>query len=485
MKPSPAEQGSFEADAEKAVLGALLIDGAMAWPLVSGVLVESDFASTSHAIIFDSVSRELKIGKAADPVTISDCLERAGSLQKVGGLAYLFELARAVLSPANAGEYARIVVEASVRRVARIVLADASAALFRGDPAAVLGGLQGRIGALIERGTGGSDVTMLDAARAALDDLDRRVDLRRREQPVGIPTGLKGLDRLMGGLEPGLIVLAALTSQGKSALAWHIVMSAGLSGTPSGVVSLEMSAAEIARRAFSRLHGVPLSDLLKGSERAFDELIEKDHRTPLAKLPIRIDDASTSIEQVSARITTWVRRHGVRLIVVDYLQLIAVRGEETRQLEVARVTRELKRLAMSLNVPIIGISQFSRAAAHSASLGDRPELHHLRDSGSVEQDADAVLVLWRTPEQRAADRYDRPRECYLTVLKARNGAVGDAYGPTAGRPLLFDSAIQTFLECDPNAADAAGRCDQTNRTAERRSSNGAKTTAWRRRWQPE
>jgi replicative DNA helicase len=437
------------AQAERAVLGALLADSGAAWPDVAALIEPADFRHSAHAEIFETISGLVRVRSAADAVTVADAMEARGSLAAAGGLAALAKLSRDVPSVANAGAYAALVRSESLRHRARLMLLEAANELAERDqpPSDILGRLHESVTACIEAGAPRSDVSMLEASRLAVDDFDRRAALRQRGEIAGLCTGLARLDRLTGGLEPGLIVLAALTSLGKTALAWHIALELALAGRAGGMVSLEMSALELARRAFSRVHAIPLGDLLRGDAGAFHDLLGADQERRLAELPIRIDDSAGQLDQVVARVTAWHARYAITFAVVDYLQLIAVGDAETRQLEVARVSRELKRLSLRLRIPIIAISQFSRAAAAASSAGDRPELHHLRDSGSVEQDADQVWVLWRTSTQRDADAQDRPRQCNLSILKSRNGIVGDVYSARcAAGPLIFEASTQTFRE---------------------------------------
>lgn len=460
--------------AEQAVLGALLADSRTAWPLVATVLRAEDFCHGVHPQLFAAISELCRAGGVADPISVADALrsrpaERVGGVDVEPDLAYLAKLARDVLSVANAGEHAAIVRREASRAALRRELLAAANELDDRPPSDVAAALQRRLADAMDRGAARSDVTMLDAARQAFDEIDARLAAAAGGRMPGISTGLPRLDRMLGGgLEPGLIVLAALTSAGKTALSWSIDLGAAERGEPVGIVSLEMTARELALRAFARVHGVPLGDLRRGDADAMERLVAADRERPVANLPVWIDDSASTIDDVCARIATWRARHGIRLAVVDYLQLVEHAGAETRQLEVAKVSRALKRLSLQLGIPVLALSQFNRAAASS---GERPELHHLRDSGSVEQDSDVVLVLWRTAAQRDADRQDRAKQLCLTVLKARNGIVGDVYGPSAAEgPLVFEGAVQRFREyseqLDGRIDGGEGRWEQPQAAAQ-------------------
>lgn len=448
---------------ERAVLGALLLDSRAAWPDVASRITERDFASVDHRLIFRVIAAAAAAGEWLDAVTAADALERlpmpalrgdaAGILVKTaGGLAYLIELAREVPGVANAGTYAARLRDRSLRRGLAVTLRGHLERLESGE--AQLEDLVGDIAAdATEVAAGlapGGDRGLGDAVCDALLDFEDRVERRKAGGIVGISTGLPRLDRLLGGFQCGaLYVLAGLTSTGKTAAGLAFAVAAARTGVPVGLVSREMTATELASRLCSNVHGVPLRGLFGGDPEALRALSERNIAAPMQALPIRIDDCSSRLEEVAARIRTWTRKHGVRLVVIDYLQLVTATAE-TRTLEVAAISRRLKALAMQERIAVVALSQFNRQAAAAGQLGDRPELHHLRDSGSVEQDADAVLVLWRSKAQRDADAVDKSRELVLTLLKNRQGPIGDVYSERT--PLVFDVALQRFHESDPQVS---------------------------------
>lgn len=446
--------------AEQATLGALLLDSARAWPEVAGLLLEEDFARADHRAIFRAIRETATSGTPADVLTVSQALETAGELEHAGGLAYLAKLASDTPGADNAAAYATIVRERGLRRVTvrriREHLAQCEAGELTLAEFAEVSNVE--LVSALERATPAADATLGAAAVSAILDFEERIERRRAGGIVGIPTGLARLDRLLGGMQPGgLYTLAALTGHGKTALGGSVALAAARAGFPVGIVSREMLARELGARFCSQIHGVELRRLLHGDESALAELLEANERQPMQRLPIFLDDQSGRLEEVAARIAAWHRRHAVRLVVVDYVQLVTGPQADTRTLEVAAVTRRLKNLAQQYRLAILALSQFNRGAAMGATVGDRPELHQLRDSGSIEQDSDAVLLLWRTAEQREGDRIDRPRRMMLTLAKNRHGPSGDVYA--ADNPLVFEVATQRFREFDADldgAAAAAG-----------------------------
>ena len=433
--------------AEQATLGALLLDSARAWPDVAGLLLEEDFSRADHRAIFRAIRKTATSGAPVDVLTVSQALEAAGEIDQAGGLAYLASLARDTPTAENAGHYAGIVRERGQRRTTARRIRERLAQLDKGElTIAEFAEAAGQaLTSALERSTPAADTTLGAAAVSAMLDFEARVERRKAGGIVGIPTGLPRLDSLLAGLQPGaLYALAGLTGHGKTALALHITAAAARAGHAVGIVSREMLARELGARFCSMVHGVPLRRLLQGDAAALEDLYERDRHAPLQRLPVLLDDLCGRLEEVAARITAWRQRNAVELVIVDYLQLVTGPSADTRTLEVAAITRRLKNLAQQLRIAIVALSQFNRGAAIGAAIGDRPELHQLRDSGSIEQDSDAVLLLWRSAAQREKDRIDAPREMNLTLAKNRHGPAGDVYG--AANPLIFEVATQRFAE---------------------------------------
>lgn len=451
--------------AEQATLGALLLDSARAWPDVAGLLLEEDFARADHRAIFRAIRATAASGAPVDVLTVAATLEAAGELEQAGGLAYLASLARDTPSAEHASAYATIVRERGQRRATVRRIREHLAQLDRGELtlAEFAEDVSRAIVGVLERSTPAADSTLAAAAVSAMLDFEARAERRKVGGIVGIPTGLPRLDSLLGGLQPGaLYTLAGLTGHGKTALALHITIAAARAGHAVGIVSREMLARELGARFCSMAHGVPLRRLLQGDAAALAELYERDRRAPLQRLPILLDDQAGRLEEVAARITAWRQRNAVELVVVDYLQLVTGPQADTRTLEVAAVTRRLKHLAQRHRLAVLALSQFNRGAAVGAAIGDRPELHQLRDSGSIEQDSDAVLLLWRTAAQREKDRIDAPREMMLTLAKNRHGPSGDVYG--AANPLIFEVATQGFAEYSSEPAPPLSLPPRVRRT---------------------
>jgi replicative DNA helicase len=456
--------------AEQATLGALLLDSSRAWPEVAPLAIAEDFSREDHRTIFRAIRDLAAAGEIADAITVSNALEAAGKLEQAGGLAYLVQLTRERPTAVNAAEYAALVRDRGQRRCTTRRVREWTAQLEAGaltlqEFAEAIGG---ELGDALERATPGADTTLGAAAVSAMIDFEQRADRRDAGRIAGMPTGLDRLDQVLAGLQPGAVyTVAGLTGYGKTALAQHIALAAARAGHPVGIVSREMLARELGARFCSQVHGVNLRRLLQGDRDALAELMDANQGAPMQRLPIFLDDRAGRLEEISARIAAWRQRHAVELVVVDYVQLVSGPSADNRTLEVAAVTRRLKNLAQQHRLAVLALSQFNRGAAIGAASGDRPELHQLRDSGSIEQDSDAVLLLWRSAAQREADRIDQPRQMMLTLAKNRHGPSGDVYGER--NPLVFEVATQRFREFDSAGADFEGvRHDTAPRPARRR-----------------
>lgn len=405
---------------------------------VSEILTAEDFSGRAHAQVFAAITACDSAGLALDVVNVSEELRRAGSLEKVGGVAALKSLAeRAVLSD-SVVEHARIVHErAQLRRVIRagreIAELGRKPELTANEAVAAAEQKVFELGA--RRSTG--SMTGLDRAiPEMLEDIARA----RSSVLLGHSTGFPGLDRMTGGLQPGqLLIVAARPSMGKSAFAVQVARHiAATSGTSVPLLSFEMSTSEIAMRLLATelrydLLRLRRGDIAGGMEKDLSAAAKR-----LSETPLLIDDnPPETIGGVRSAMRRLARRTQIGAVVVDYLQLMTSEGrgaQENRNQEVSEISRGLKRMATELEVPVIALSQLNRALEQRPNK--RPSLSDLRESGSLEQDASAVMFLYRPwVYDQSADR----NAAELIMAKQRNGPVGTLR-------LRFDPECARFSE---------------------------------------
>lgn len=424
-------------EAEQSVLGGLLLDSA-AWDRIGDLLVEADFYRWDHRLIFAAIGALATACKEADVITVYAKLQADGKADDVGGMVYLNALASSVPSASNIRRYAEIVREKALQRSLVAAADEAATAAFNA-------GL-GQVQETIER-----CVTLFDAVQRrgviagprqagqlAVERIDHFNDVALGERPLAFPTGLTDLDRVLnGGLQEGRVyVLAARPSVGKSSLALQIGLhSAKALDRGVLVLSQEMPAEEVADRALANLGLVDYGEMQRGrlSDHSWGCL---SHATEVfAKLPVWIDDQpALTIGDIRAKAFA-LRRDGLKLLVVDYLQLCAgqTKGKNVnRNTELEEITRGLKALAKQLRIPVLLLSQLSREVEKRGV--PEPTLADLRDSGAIEQDADAVLGLW------FARQWSDRKVMALTVLKNRQGERG------ARIPLEFMGQYQLWQD---------------------------------------
>jgi len=407
-----------DADAERAVLGAMLRDNACI-PDVSPLLRADDFYTDAHRKVYAAVLG--LVPAPADLVTLYDALRSRGWLEDAGGAAYLAEVWDGCPSSANAAYYAGIVREHSVlrslARVAAEVLRDAHAP--PGPALELVAAAERSFAALSERRSSDTTTTLAEAVDAVLARVEAAEAARQAgADPGGLMTGLAPLDALLGGLRPGtLTVVAARPSVGKSAVATCLAANMARDGRPVLVASLEMSAEELAVRVLSAESGV---------EGRFVHAAELDAvgarrllaaRDALRPWPLVFDDAARqSLAHLGAACRRVKRRSGLACVFVDYLQLVEPEDKRAnRNAQVGGISRGLKALARELGVPVVALAQLNREA--ESRPGGKPRLSDLRDSGEIEQDGDAVVLLHRRPD--ASGMLD------FEVAKQRNGPLGE------------------------------------------------------------
>jgi len=428
--------------AEQSVLGGMLLSKDAIADVVE-ILRSDDFYRPAHQIIFDIVLDLYGRGEPADPVTVSAALTTAGTLTRAGGAPYLHTLVSSVPTAANAGYYARIVAERAILRrlVAagtRIVQLGYSAASGGGGEVdEVVDRAQAAVYEVTERRTAEDYVRLEELLQPTLDEIDAISG--HTGGLTGVPTGFKDLDDLTNGLHPGqLVIVAARPAVGKSTLGLDFARSASIRhGLTSVIFSLEMSRSEITMRLLSAEARVALHHMRSGSMTDDDWSRLARRMGEVADAPLFIDDSpNLTMMEIRAKARRLRQRHDLRLVIVDYLQLMtSPRRVENRQQEVSEISRSMKLLAKELEVPVVAISQLNRGPEQRTDK--KPLLSDLRESGSLEQDADAVILLYR--EDAFERESPRAGEADLIVAKHRNG-------PTATVTVAFQGHYSRFVD---------------------------------------
>lgn len=421
--------------AEQAVLGSLMLNNA-ALSDVADVLEVADFYREDHREIYRAILECDRQHVAFDAVTLSERLQASNKLEGVGGLAYLATITRDTPTAANVRSYTGVVREKAQFRRLQAAVSTASDAVLnpQGTAAQALDAAQSVFMELDFQGTATGPALLVDGFGAWVDELDKRQ--QSGERIHGITTGFEDLDRLTGGLLGGqLIVLAGRPGEGKTTLAYCIAQNAAIKRIPSIMFSLEMQREELLTRSVSSLTGLDAERLKSAELDGADWQKITDASAKLKGAPLYIDDTGgLSINQIRSRARKMKKRHGIRLIVVDYLQLVSNRSD-TREQEIAGISRELKKLGKELNVPVIALSQLNRAVEQRASK--RPVLSDLRESGAIEQDADIVAFIYRDEDADGVTE--------LLIAKHRNGRQGTVllgYQPQFNRFVNLDRTAQ-------------------------------------------
>lgn len=408
-------------EAEQSVLGSLLIDQD-AIIRIADALTPEQFYRGTHQKIFAAIVSLFERREPADVVTVGNELMQKGQLEAVGGEDYLAELVNRVPTAANVETYASIVRETSLRRDLIGISNDLNVSSYDGAKSIkeVLEETEQRIFSLSHQNMARKFLPIRDTLMASFDKLE---ELHKNQSNVrGIPTGFRDIDNKLSGLQDAnLIVLAARPSVGKSSLSLNICQYVAVhEQIPIAFFSLEMSREELVNRLLASQSGVDLWKIMTGnlSEDDFSKIGEA--MGILADAPFYIDDTpGLSVMEMRTKARRQQVENGIQMVVVDYIQLAKSRGLENRVQEVAEISQGLKNVAREINGPVLALSQLSRSVEQRGE--HRPQLSDLRDSGSIEQDADVVMFLWRPNEE---DK-DRPDHVKLSIAKHRNGETGD------------------------------------------------------------
>jgi replicative DNA helicase len=416
-------------EAEQSVLGAILLDNDAINQAIE-ILTADDFYRESHREIFRAMVALSERNQPVDAITLTDALRTAGVLEAVGGTGYIAEVAACVPTAANAGHYARIVREKALLRSLASISTEIASGAYDSPPNVdeYLDESEHKIFEISERRIRQSFYSMPELTRESIKLLERLYE--RKELVTGVPTGFLDLDRLTAGLQPSdLIVIAARPSMGKTALALNIAAHAATECDPRlgvAIFSLEMSKEQLVLRMLCAEGRVDSSRARAGylGERDFPKLAQAAAR--LSEAPIFIDDSSDTspiVLKAKCRRLMRERNSNLGLIVVDYLQLMrSARPGESREKEIAEISRSLKALAKELKVPVVALSQLNRQVETRPDR--RPLLADLRESGAIEQDADLIAFIYRDEMYHRDSK--EPGVAEIIIAKQRNGPTGTA-----------------------------------------------------------
>ncbi|CAN5533581.1 replicative DNA helicase [soil metagenome] len=459
-------------EAEQALLGAILVNNE-ACDRVSSFLEPAHFSEAVHARLYEAAATLIRAGKLASPVTLKTYFERDETLKEIGGAAYLARLAAAATTIINAEEYGRAIYELAQRRKLIDIGTDIVNSSYDTPVDSTARDLieqaEQSLYAIAETGRYGQGFQVF--GRALTEAVDMAASAYQRDGGLsGISCGLRDLDEKMGGLQASdLIILAGRPAMGKSALAtniaYHVAKSYRaehqtdgsvkvLDGGVVGLFSLEMSSEQLATRIIAEQSAISSERIRRGkiTEDEFHRIVEVSQ--VMQSLPLYIDaTGGLTIGQVAARARRLKRQRGLGLLIIDYLQLLggsAKRANEGRVQEVSEITTGLKALAKELNVPIIALSQLSRQVENRDDK--RPQLADLRESGSIEQDADVVLFIYREeyylsrkePRPNTQEHFDWQEQMNRVTGIAEVIIGKQRHGPTGIVEMQFDATLTKF-----------------------------------------
>lgn len=475
-------------EAEAALLGAILNNNA-AYERVSDFLSAAHFADARHGRIYAACGTLIERGQIANPVTLAAVFGQDDELAEIGGADYLVALSNNMVSVINTADYGQLIYDHYLRRelidIGEAVVNDAYRHDLDNAAARQIENAEQKLFSLATAGNAERGfITFADSLTKAVESVESA--FRNAGQVVGVTTGLRDIDRKLGGLHSSdLLILAGRPSMGKTALAMNVAFNAALAARDArtagetdptkigsvAVFSLEMAAEQLAGRLLSQAAEVSGDNMRRGelTDQDFDRIVTAS--SDIASVPLYIDDTpALPVSTLRTRCRRLKRQHGLSLIVVDYLQLLSpptnFRGDGRVQ-EISEITRSLKAIAKELDVPVLALSQLSRAVENRDDK--RPQLSDLRESGSIEQDADVVMFIFREqyyleraepmqkPEEgtdKFGDRYsswqERLTEVYNTaeviVAKQRHGPVGSVR-------LFFDGNFTKFGDLDHSPHD--------------------------------
>jgi len=437
-------------EAEQAVIGGLLLDN-RAWEQIADRITDKDFYREDHRIIFSAIRNLEEKSQPFDAVTLSEWMQAHGQLEDAGGLAYLGRLAKETPTAANIVAYADIVRERSVLRQLIAVGTDIASSGFKTEGRSsreLLENAEKQVYQIAEqdmRGRGGFQ-DIKDLLTKTVETIDFL--FQSEGNITGIPTGFDKFDESTTGLHPGeLVIVAGRPSMGKTTFAMNIAENAAIgSKTPVAVFSMEMPGEQLAMRMISSLGRIDQHHIRTGqlTDEDWPRITSAVHM--LSEANLFIDDTpAMSPNEIRARARRMKRKHGLGLVVIDYLQLMQVHGgSENRATEISEISRGLKALAKELSVPVIALSQLNRSLEQRPDK--RPIMSDLRESGAIEQDADVIVFIYRdevynddSPEKGMAE---------IIIAKQRNGPIGKSVLTFLGKYTKFENYIPEMYSND-------------------------------------
>lgn len=472
---SPAAHNTFRVlphnlEAEQGLLGALLVDN-RSLEKVSEFLRAEHFFHPAHQRIYTALVQFIDRGQTASPVTLKGYFEKDADLKDVGGAAYLADLAGSIVSVINVYDYGQTVYELHMRReliaLGEEIVNEAYEHKLESEAMRMIETAEARLFSMAESGqTQSGFVTLRDSVMVSIQLAEKA--FKTKGHVTGVTTGLRDLDKQLGGFHHSdLLILAGRPSMGKTALATNIAYNAarrwaetgGKEGARVGFFSLEMSSDQLATRILADVSNISGHNIKRGEIRQeeFRAFVEASQR--LAQVPLFIDDTpALTISSVRTRARRLKRQHGLEMLVVDYLQLLRGSGSrqssDNRVLEVSEVTRGLKAIAKELNIPVLALSQLSRSVEQREDK--RPMLSDLRESGSIEQDADVVMFVYRDEYYLGRSEPEPGTDKHLAwqerMAKAHN--IGEAiiakarHGPIGTVRMFFDGNVTRFSDLD-------------------------------------
>lgn len=445
-----ARQPPYSLEAEQSLLGGLLLNN-RCWHEVGERLSEADFYRRDHQLIYRAIGELLRQGQPADFVTASEHLRQRDLLDHAGGLAYLGTLCADTAGYSNVRAYAAIVRERALLRAliaAGQDIAGLGYAPGAREPDALLDEAQARLSCIARtrQARARSFAEVIDVADRAISEAQRK---REAGIDAGVPSGIPSLDARTGGWQAdNLIVIAGRPGLGKTALLNQMAVHAARRGHAGLILSLEMGPETLGIRAMASAAAVNVTALLRGYREPHEAAARA--AVELSALPLHVDTDTYALGGICAQIAEHRRQHGIAWAAVDHIGLVEVEGYHTRNEQIGAITRSLKKLAKRLQIPIIALSQLNRSVEKDRR---RPSLADLRDSGNIEQDADACLFLHADAEDKQATI-----DMEFGLLKNRGGRKG-----WIGKRVRFNGATQTFHELaddtlgsDPNFAPRHG-----------------------------
>ena len=433
---------------EEAVLGALMLDNEALSDTID-ILKPEYFYKMEHQKIFDAIIILFNESKPVDILTIIEQLKKSGELESIGGAFYITQLTNNVASSANTEYHARIIVEKFIQRS----LIQISSNIIKNsfdetiDVFDLLSNAEQELFSVTEGSLRKSYSKMSELISSAINNIE---ELKNKEDGLsGVPSGFSRLDRVTSGWQKSdLVIIASRPGMGKTALALTMCRNIAINHkTPIGIFSLEMSTNQLVNRLISSESEIPSNKLRKGNLEEYEFVQLHEKIKDLAEAPIYIDDTpGLSVFELRAKARRLVKNHGVKIIIVDYLQLMTAGGNKigNREQEISTISRSLKGIAKELKIPVIALSQVNRGVESRTSTSKRPILADLRESGAIEQDADIVTFIYR-PEYYKIYEWensdDSRGQAEIIIAKHRNG-------PLENIRLKFINTLAKFSDLD-------------------------------------